>query len=57
MNLPLGLVKLALGEKPPEFNDYRAGVFYVRHAAEAVGDVRDIEALMASGRTHHGRRA
>ena len=51
VNLPLGLVQLARGEQLPKFDAYRAGVFYVRHAAEVVGDVRDLEALMASGRT------
>lgn len=51
VNLPLGLLRLARGEPLPDYGAYRAGVFYVRHAAEVVGDVRDLEALMASGRT------
>jgi carbamoyl-phosphate synthase large subunit len=61
-NLPLALVRLAQGRPWPSFDGYRAGVFYVRHAAEAVGELADIEALMTHGRTrrlategiHHG---
>lgn len=63
VNLPLGLVHLAQGRALPPLGAYRAGVFYIRHAAEAVGDLLDIESLMTHGRTrridiprriHHG---
>ena len=62
VNLPLALVRLARGEAPSEQGFYRAGVFYVRHAAEVIGNVRDVEELMATGRArrvpprrfHHG---
>jgi carbamoyl-phosphate synthase large subunit len=59
-NLPLGLLRLALDEPLPDYGadgSYRAGVFYVRHAAEAVGDLTDIEALMTSGRARRGARS
>lgn len=51
VNLPLALVHLAQGRALPPAADYRAGVFYVRHASEAIGDLDDIEALMTYGRT------
>jgi carbamoyl-phosphate synthase large subunit len=50
VNLPLGALALARGEALPTYDGYRAGVFYVRHAAEAVGELADIEALMTTGR-------
>jgi len=49
-NLPLGLLKLALGEPLPQYGGYRVGTCYVRHAVEAVGDLEDIESLLAFGR-------
>jgi carbamoyl-phosphate synthase large subunit len=51
VNLPHGLVELALGRPIPRFAPYRAGVFYVRHAVEACGELADLESLMAYGRT------
>lgn len=51
VNLPLALVRLAQGRPWPSAGGYRAGVFYVRHATEAIGDLSDIEALMTHGRT------
>jgi carbamoyl-phosphate synthase large subunit len=51
-NLPLGLLRLALGRKPPPFAGYRAGTFYVRHAAEAIGSMSELETI-----AYHGRRA
>jgi carbamoyl-phosphate synthase large subunit len=54
-NLPLGLLRLALDEPLPDYaSGYRAGVFYVRHAAEAIGELADIEALMVEGRRRGG---
>jgi len=50
-NLPHGLVELALGRPVPKYPPYRAGVFYVRHAVEACGELADLESLMAYGRT------
>jgi len=50
-NLPLGLVRLALGEPLPKYEPYRVGVSMVRHAVEAIGDLSDMEALLAGGRT------
>jgi carbamoyl-phosphate synthase large subunit len=49
-NLPLGLLRLALGRKPPPFDGYRAGTFYVRHAAEAIGSMGDLEIMAHRGR-------
>jgi carbamoyl-phosphate synthase large subunit len=49
-NLPLGLLRLAQGEPPPPLDSYRAGVWYVRHAAEAVGELGGIESLVTEGR-------
>lgn len=53
-NLPLGLLRLALGKEPPTYS-YRAGVFYVRHAAEAIGDVTDIESIVHNGRRSNAK--
>jgi carbamoyl-phosphate synthase large subunit len=50
VNLPLGLCRLALGQPLPTFPSYRAGVFHVRHAAEVIGELGDLEALMTVGR-------
>lgn len=49
-NLPHGLLRLALGQHPPKFERYRAGVFYVRHASEAIGSMSDLEAMVYRGR-------
>lgn len=51
VNLPLGVVALAESRPLPVYAPYRPGVSYVRHAAEAIGDTRDIEALLTEGRT------
>ena len=48
-NLPTALLELSLGRVPAPLGSPRAGVFYVRHAAEVVGDMGDIEALYAAG--------
>jgi carbamoyl-phosphate synthase large subunit len=57
VNLPLGLARLAVGERPFSTPPtYRAGVFHVRHAAETIGELADLEALMTVGRArrpHH----
>jgi carbamoyl-phosphate synthase large subunit len=50
-NLPLGLVKLALGEPLPAYGPYNVGVSMVRHAVEAIGHLSDMEALLSKGRT------
>lgn len=50
-NLPLGLVRLARGEPLPPYDGYKVGVSMVRHAAEAIGDLSDMEALLSTGRT------
>ncbi|HEY4240789.1 MAG TPA: ATP-grasp domain-containing protein [Kofleriaceae bacterium] len=50
VNLPLGALRLALGEPLPDYGDYRAGVFHVRHASEVIGDLSDLETLMTTGR-------
>lgn len=49
-NLPLGLLRLARGEPVPDLTQYRVGISYVRHAVEAIGDLADMESLMALGR-------
>jgi len=49
VNLPLGLLRLALGRELPPFENYRAGTFYVRHAAEAIGSMADLEAITFRG--------
>jgi carbamoyl-phosphate synthase large subunit len=49
-NLPLGLLRMALGREPPLFEGYRAGTFYVRHAAEAIGCMGDLESIAQGGR-------
>jgi carbamoyl-phosphate synthase large subunit len=49
-NLPLGLLRMALGEKQVPFAAYRAGTFYVRHATEAIGSMIELEMIAYRGR-------
>jgi carbamoyl-phosphate synthase large subunit len=51
-NLPFGLLQLALGREPRQLEGYRAGTFYVRHAAEAIGSMTDVEDIAYRGRKH-----
>jgi carbamoyl-phosphate synthase large subunit len=50
VNLPLTLVRTALGEPPEPKRTARPGVFYVRHAAETIGDMSSLAELVSSGR-------
>ncbi|HEY5374814.1 MAG TPA: ATP-grasp domain-containing protein [Polyangiaceae bacterium] len=52
VNLPAGLVRMALSQPIPAYSQYRAGVFHVRHATEVIGNISDIEALTALGHRH-----
>ena len=49
VNLPLGLLRLALGESLLPFDKARAGILYVRHAAETTGTLEEMDALMTRG--------
>lgn len=49
VNLPLGLLQLALEGKSRRFEKGRAGVFYVRHATEATGTLESMAALVTQG--------
>ncbi|MBN2192908.1 MAG: ATP-grasp domain-containing protein [Polyangiaceae bacterium] len=49
-NLPERLVQLALGQRPARADVYRTGVFYVRHAIEAIGTVADLDEIYSHGR-------
>ena len=49
VNLPLGLLRLAAGERLDPFEKARAGVIYVRHAAETTGTLEEMDALMTRG--------
>jgi carbamoyl-phosphate synthase large subunit len=49
VNLPLGLLKLALEGRAPSFTSARPGVFYVRHATETTGTLADVDALVTRG--------
>ncbi len=49
VNLPLGLLQLALGERVCSFGRGQAGVIYVRHAAETTGTLADMDALVTGG--------
>ncbi len=49
-NLPQRLVSLALGEPAPRQTAYRSGVFYVRHAVEAIGTIADLDEIYSRGR-------
>lgn len=49
-NLPHALVELALGRPVPALEAYRTGVFYVRHAVEAIGCVADLDDIYSRGR-------
>ena len=48
-NLPYGLLQLALQGVVGVIDDYRAGVFYVRHAAETTGTLDEIDTLVTQG--------
>lgn len=49
VNLPLGLLQLALDNYSPTFPKGRAGVFFVRHATETTGALADLDSLMTLG--------
>jgi len=49
VNLPRGLLELALGGTCATFPKARAGVFYVRHATETTGTLADMDALVTRG--------
>jgi carbamoyl-phosphate synthase large subunit len=50
VNLPLALVRIALGYGLDERAEPKAGVFYVRHAVELTGDTQDLAQLVSHGR-------
>jgi carbamoyl-phosphate synthase large subunit len=49
VNLPLGLLQLALDGTTEHLEKGSAGVFYVRHATETTGTLADMEALVTLG--------
>ncbi len=49
VNLPYGLLRLALGEEVCSFDKGRAGVICVRHAMETTGTLEDMDALLTQG--------
>ena len=49
VNLPLGLLQLALAQRVPRYEKGRAGVIYVRHATETTGTLEDMDALVTRG--------
>jgi len=49
VNLPHGLLRLALGAPVGEFEKPKAGVFYVRHATETTGTLEDMDSLVTRG--------
>lgn len=49
-NLPYGLLRLALGKEPPSYAPYQTGVFYVRHASEAIFSMSDMDHIVSRGR-------
>jgi carbamoyl-phosphate synthase large subunit len=50
VNLAKGLVQIALGQPLDEFSTAQPGIFYVRHAAEVIGNVADLALVVSSGR-------
>jgi len=49
VNLSYGLLQLALGQRVSPLDKARAGVIYVRHAAETTGTLEDMDALVTRG--------
>jgi carbamoyl-phosphate synthase large subunit len=49
VNLPAGLLTLALNGHTSPFPDARSGVFYVRHATETTATLEDMDALVTRG--------
>jgi carbamoyl-phosphate synthase large subunit len=49
VNLPFGLLRLAMEGRAPRFPPAHPGVFYVRHAAETTGTLADIDSLVTRG--------
>lgn len=50
VNLPFELLQLALGRRMDTAAKARSGIYYVRHAAELVGDISNIAAVVSTGR-------
>ncbi|PTQ98068.1 carbamoyl-phosphate synthase large subunit [Mucilaginibacter yixingensis] len=48
-NQPVALVKMALGEKVDEFNEYQVGKMFIRYAWDHVTDVSEFQQLSAFG--------
>ena len=48
-NLPEALVKLALGEVVPPFQEYRKGVMFIRYSYDLITDINEFEKLSMTG--------
>lgn len=48
-NLPLAVLKLALGEKQPRLRSHRKGLFFIRHSVDVVGDISHFGELSSTG--------
>ena len=48
-NLPLALLRLALGQDPGEFPPTQAGVLFIRHAVENIVPLAEFEAIVTRG--------
>ncbi len=56
-NLPMALLRLALGEEPGEFPDSRAGTLFIRHAQENIVPLAEFEAIVTRGERRTGAAA
>jgi len=48
-NLPLALIKLALDEKPQEYNELKPGIMFIRYAEEVIVPISRFESLIVNG--------
>ena len=48
-NLPLALIKLAMDEKPQEYNELKPGIMFIRYAEEVIVPISRFESLIVNG--------
>ncbi|MCI0506589.1 MAG: ATP-grasp domain-containing protein [Gammaproteobacteria bacterium] len=48
-NLPVALLKLALGQEPPAFPETKSGVMFIRYAHEQIVSIHDFEEVIMNG--------
>ena len=52
-NLPYALMRLALGEKIPPFEQYEVGKIFLRYSWDWITDIKEFEKIVVQGEIHH----